>query len=155
MAEEQGPWLRGGFELALREFAEKAGDRADAAVREVVLEVWSRVIARSTPVVDTGRFRANWQYGIAEAPIGETISGGRDRAGRFAKTGTTEAPLPPPGAIAIEPGTGWGNIHYIVNNVPYARRLEYGHSAKGSKMVRQTIADFAGIVDGAAARVNQ
>jgi len=136
--------MAGQFELSLIEFGREAGDRADEAIREVVLECFSRVIARSTPVVDTGRFRANWQYGLGAVPAGLISDGG-----------TTEAPAAPAQPVALAPGTGWGNVHYIVNNVPYARPLEYGHSAKGSAMVRTTIADFAGIVDGAAARVNR
>lgn len=117
-------------------------DRADETVREVVFEIESRVISRSTAVVDTGRFRANWQYGWGAAPVGLISEGG-----------TTEAPAPPAEPAALAPGKGWGYVHYIVNNVPYARPLEYGHSKKGSAMVRTTIADFAGIVDGAAEKV--
>ena len=142
MAEEQGPGLGGAFALALTEFAEKAGARADEAMREVVLEVFSRIISRSTDVVDKGRFRANWQYGLGAVP-----------ASVLEVAGTSEAPAPPAAPPTLAPGTGTGTVHFIVNNLPYARRLEYGYSAKGSKMVRTTIADFAGIVDGAAEKV--
>jgi hypothetical protein len=132
----------GSFELQIREWAAKAGENADMVVRQVALEAWSRIISRSTPVVDTGRFRANWQYGFDTAPTAP-----------LEVNGTSEAPAPAADAPAIAPGMGAGHVHYIVNNVPYARRLEYGHSTKGEGMVRTTVADFAGIVDGAVAEV--
>jgi hypothetical protein len=129
----------GPFELQLRQFAEKTGDKADAAVRTVVLEVWRRLTIRSP--VDTGRFRANWSYGYGSAPTGAAKPGGTSRSPAPA------APLP-----KIAQGIG---VHYLVNNLPYAQRLEYGWSKKApAGMVRITAVEFVGIVDDAAALVN-
>lgn len=127
---------RGQFEMSLRRFAQEAGETADAAVRSVALEVWSRVISRSTPVVDTGRFRANWHFGIDVIPTAI-----------IEPVGDMTAPLPAAAPPTLGPGMGLGHTLYIVNTVPYARPLEYGHSAKGEGMVRTTIAEFNAIVD--------
>lgn len=129
----------GPFELQLRQFAERTGEKADAAVRTVVLEVWRRLIIRSP--VDTGRFRANWSYGYGAPP-----------KGAIPVAGTSESPAaaaPPP---KLTNGIG---VHYLVNNVPYARRLEYGWSKQApAGMVRITALEFVGIVDDAAGLVN-
>lgn len=132
----------GNFELSIRQFVAKAKERADEVTREVVFTCQDRIISRSTAVVDTGRFRANWQYGFDAKP-----------GGLVNVNGTTEAPAPAATMAQLAPGTGAGHVHYVVNNVPYARRLEYGHSTKGEGMVRTTVADFAGIVDDVAKEV--
>lgn len=129
------------FVLSIKNFAAAAGEAADEAVRRVALEVGRRVISRSTPVVDTGRFRANWQFGYDNPPMGET--------GTFGTSSTPAAPAQVP-AMA-EPMLG--RVVYWVNNVPYAWQLEYGWSSKGKGMVRLTVAEFADIVDDAGKEV--
>ena len=48
-----------------------------------------------------------------------------------------------------------GDTAYLVNNLPYAVPLEYGHSSQApAGMVRVTIAEFQQIVE-AAVRANQ
>jgi len=128
------------FTLALSQFAARAGDRADQVVRQVVLEVASRVIIRSA--VDTGRLRANWRLGVG-GPV----------------TGTTDATdktgIPTNAAIdAALPANAAGTTLYITNNLPYAWRLENGWSKKEPLgMVGITVVEFAAIVDSAAATV--
>lgn len=130
--------MAGPFELSIRQFAVKAGVLADQVVRNVVLEIWGRVIVRSP--VDTGRFRGNWQYTLGQA-----------KAGIITVTGTTEAPAPAPGTPAVALAGASKAVHVIHNNLPYARRLEYGYSDKApAGMVRITLAEFSGIVDQAA-----
>lgn len=90
-----------------------------------------------------GRFRGNWQYGENTPPSGEldTIdpSGGVSVA-RFASVTTT-----------MEGGA----VDYIVNNLPYAQRLENGWSKQApAGMVALTVQRFSAIVNEAAARVN-
>ncbi len=127
--------MSGPFEAKLREFAAKAGDRADAAVREVVLEIGRRLIIRSP--VDTGRFRSNWFYqldGYSSATTDDT------------KADAVEG-------IASMPVKAAGHVHTIVNNLPYAWRLENGWSKQAPLgMVAITAVEFRGIVDGAAQR---
>lgn len=131
--------MAGPFELALSQFAKEAGERADQAVRSVVLEIHSRVTVRSP--VDTGRFRANWRYGVGAAPT-DTVE----------TTGTSESPSPAAAAPAMGPGEGIGRVHYLANNLPYAWALERGHSRQAPiGMVGLTAMEFAQIVDGVVA----
>lgn len=139
--------MAGPFELALRAFAEKAGDRADVAVREVVLEIANRLIYRSP--VDTGRFRGNWFYTLgqvnrglvmgAEAESAAGIYQGAETAARYAAVLQNMGDLPTDAA---------GKVHYLQNNLPYAWALERGHSGQAPNgMVGLTIQDFAAITD--------
>lgn len=127
--------MAGPFEAQLREFAAKAGARADAAVREVVLEIGRRLVIRSP--VDTGRFRSNWFYSLG-APSDATTD----------ETGARQVQ-----GIGEMPAQASGKVHYITNNLPYAWRLETGWSKQAPLgMVAITAIEFRGIVDGAAQR---
>jgi hypothetical protein len=127
--------MPGPFELQLRRFAEKAGARADAAVRGVVLEFGARLIARSP--VDTGRFRSNWFYGLNEAD----------------RTATQDTGQKAVQGLARMPVQAGGQVHYLTNNLPYAWKLETGWSKQAPLgMVGITVVEFQGIVDDAATR---
>lgn len=139
--------MAGPFELALREFAKKSGERADVAVREVVLEIASRLIYRSP--VDTGRFRGNWFYTLgqlnrglvmgAQAQTAAEIYQGAEAVVRYA------AVLQNMGDLPADAG---GKVHFIQNNLPYAWPLERGHSGQAPNgMVGLTLQDFAAITD--------
>jgi hypothetical protein len=132
--------MSGAFTLALQQFAAKAEANADAAVRNVVLEVGSRIILRATAVTDTGRFRGNWRYSVGQPAVGTVETGG-----------TSESPAPPPEPPVLGPGEGAGRIHYWANNLPYAWPLERGHSKRGQGFVALTVMEFAPIVNDAAA----
>lgn len=83
-----------------------------------------------------GRFRGNWQFSIGVPAEGELDQ--VDPAG-----GVTLAKL----RLQVEQLTA-GQTAYIVNNLPYAVPLEYGHSKQApSGMVRITLARFQQIVD--------
>jgi hypothetical protein len=125
---------QGNFGLQLAEFAEQAKEAVDASLREVVIEIGNSLI-RMSPV-DTGRFRGNWQFSI-DTPAGGTL-----------------ADLDPTGTETLARLTGdsilfkAGETAYIVNNLPYAIPLEYGHSDQApGGMVRITLARFQRIVD--------
>ncbi|WP_122663504.1 HK97 gp10 family phage protein [Pseudomonas viridiflava] len=124
---------QGSFALQLAEFAEQAKEAVDASLREIVIELGNSLI-RMSPV-DTGRFRGNWQFSI-EAPAAGTLS-----------------TLDPTGADATARIAGdsilfkAGETAFIVNNLPYAIPLEYGHSDQAPQgMVRITQASFQQIV---------
>ncbi|MBO2889574.1 MULTISPECIES: hypothetical protein [Pseudomonas] len=83
-----------------------------------------------------GRFRGNWQFSI-DSPAAEEL----DR-------------IDPSGSQAIAELMGQvqaltiGQTAFIVNNLPYAIPLEYGHSSQApAGMVRVTLANFQRIVD--------
>lgn len=82
-----------------------------------------------------GRFRSNWQLTVgapAAGEIDEIESAGETIAKIVAGAGDLSA----------------GEVAYIVNNLPYAIPLEYGHSTQApAGMVRVTIADFQNIVN--------
>ncbi|PHH38722.1 hypothetical protein [Pseudomonas putida] len=83
-----------------------------------------------------GRFRGNWQFSISTPAEGELDQ--VDPAG-----GVTLAKL----RLQVEQLT-IGQTAYIVNNLPYAVPLEYGHSKQApGGMVRITLARFQQIVD--------
>lgn len=83
-----------------------------------------------------GRFRGNWQFSIDSPAIAELDridpSGNETLADLMAQVQ----------ALTI------GQTAYIVNNLPYAVPLEYGHSTQApGGMVRVTLANFRRIVD--------
>lgn len=151
------------FRLDLRKMIEVGEERANKAVRKVLLDMLATVVKR-TPV-DTGMLRANWQYGAGEMPSGtidtEDLSDeGRATVAREAAViGSTKLML--------------GYVHYLTNNLPYAEVVEYGMypnpPERGSKkrgeteytihvvdgyskqapagMVRITVAEFQSIID--------
>ncbi|NIF28337.1 hypothetical protein F3J44_18375 [Pantoea sp. Tr-811] len=83
-----------------------------------------------------GRFRGNWQFSIDSPATGELDV--VDRSGN-----ETIAQL----KAQVEALT-IGQTAYIVNNLPYAIPLEYGHSTQApAGMVRVTLANFQRIVD--------
>ena len=78
-----------------------------------------------------GRFRANWQIGIGVA--NDTVTGDIDRAG-----GATISRL-----TAVAKAVKAGGVVYITNSLPYAQRLERGHSKQAPRgMVRLTMLDL-------------
>lgn len=145
------------FALDLKQFSEKTGKKADAAVSNIVVRVASELDRRS-PVGDAkywknpppkgyigGHFRANWQLGVGDMPGGEVagvVPGGharRETAGGAALS-----------RIRAEvPSKASGLIFYLANNVPYAQALEYGHSRQAPApggVVGITVAMFNQIV---------
>lgn len=88
-----------------------------------------------------GRFRGNWQFSL-DAPSTEVME-------RIDPTGSAalEELVSRANAMTV------GQVAYIVNNLPYAIPLEYGHSKQSPHgMVRVTLASFQQIVEDAARR---
>lgn len=131
------------FALDLQKFAEKAGQRADEAVGNIVARVASEIDKRS-PVGDAsywispppkgyigGHFRANWQLGVGAIPASEVA-------------GITPSL---PGIIAEIPEQASGKVYWLANNAPYANRLEHGWSRQAPQgMVGLTAVMFQQIV---------
>lgn len=102
-----------GFSDSMRAFADAKGAELDKVVRKTVFDLSANVLKLSP--VDTGRFRANWQYGFGVQPEGtleatDRSSGGQQTAARIAGQ--------------VTQGAG---VHYLVNNLPYAEVIEYGY----------------------------
>lgn len=140
------------FALDLQRFAQKAADRADAVVREVVGAITVKLDERS-PVGNPllwknpppkgyvgGHFRGNWQLGVGTIPQGEVP--GVDPNGVRAKA-----------IVAAIPTEAAGKVFWLANNVPYARALEEGHSGQQPLgIVGRTAVEFQQIVDEAVAK---
>lgn len=135
------------FALDLQRFAEKTKEKADDAVGAIVVQVAARVDMRS-PVGDAsywtsppppgyvgGRFRANWQLGVDTIPAGElnvVDPTGEATRGRI---------------FAMVPDDAAGKTYFLVNNLPYAHRLEDGYSRQAPQgMVGLTVVEFQQVV---------
>lgn len=104
----------GAFSDSIRKFVADTKTEQDQIVRKVLFELSTRVLMRSP--VDTGRFRANWQYGYGVQPEG-ALEDSYDLSENGVDTRD--------GIVGqIERGVG---IHYLVNNLPYAEVIEYGY----------------------------
>lgn len=131
----------GSFAIQLAEFAEQAKDAIDSTLREVVIEIGNSVI-RMTPV-DTGRARGNWQFSIGAPAAGTLDVVDKDGSAAMARIEGD--------SLLFKAG----ETAYIVNNLPYAIPLEYGHSDQApGGMVRVTLARFEQIIE-EAVRNNQ
>lgn len=144
--------MKGTFALDLTKFAEKAGKRAHEAVAGIVIGLHAKVDARS-PVGDAiywkspppkgyvgGRFRGNWQLGVNQVPGGSlniVDPAGNDTRVRIA---------------AAVPEEAAGNVFWLVNNVPYAQRLEDGWSRQApAGVVGLAMAEVQDVVNDAVA----
>lgn len=127
------------FAVNVRKWAERTGLDAKQVVRAATLEVFTRVIQKSP--VDTGRFRGNWQV---------------DHRGfdwdKQDKTGSVTIQTVAADVMKSEVG----GVTSLINNLPYAERLEYGYSGQAPEgMVRITAKEFEEAVNAAAAKVKK
>lgn len=118
------------FKANFAKLLKKAGDDAGLVVRKTALQLQTSMVAMSP--VDTGRFKGNWQPGIGA--INADTSAGEDRTGAGVIGRTVSA------LGAWKPG----QMIYLTNSLPYARRLEFGWSKQApGGMVRLTVANYA------------
>lgn len=117
------------FALDLSKFIEKAQGNAETVVRKVGIDMLAKVVDRS-PVGNPenwkspppagyvgGRFRGNWQVTFG-APAQEEIA-------RIDSDGSATNAA---GAAVMVSFLSGINSIWLANNVPYAYRLEMGHS---------------------------
>lgn len=128
------------FAAQVERFRAKTEAKIELAVRKIAMEVFREVILMSP--VDTGRFRGNWQVEIGNVPQGTVAL--EDKDGR--------ATIAAADAKAL--GLKAGQSIYLVNNLPYARRLEYGWSKQApGGMVRLTVQRWKPIVEQIGAQI--
>lgn len=139
------------FAANISAFVKKANGNMDKVVRKIVFDIGTKIVMRS-PVGDGdywkspppagyvgGRFRANWQYGYGAIPSGDLPD--------IDKTGGAST-LRIAAGMKTSPTAG---IHYLVNNLPYAKRLEEGWSTQApAGMVALTAVEFQSICKEAA-----
>lgn len=110
-------------------FQEQVEDRIILLTRMIGLEALKRVIEKSP--VDEGRFKGNWQVTIA-APATGTV----DRLDRDGSATLAEG-------SAVIGGLTEAKAIWLVNNLPYASRLENGWSKQApAGVVAVTIAEL-------------
>lgn len=83
-------------------------------VKGTLFSLAARVIKESP--VDTGRFRGNWQASLNTPNKNTTGSLDRSGGGAINEVATVVNSLQ------------LGQVFWLTNNLPYARRLEYGYS---------------------------
>lgn len=142
------------FSQQVAVFARKAQGRADLAVRKITKAVLTDIVmaspvgnpelwaegSRPEPGYVGGQFRGNWQVSVGAPAVG-TIDN-----------------IDPEGSSTIAAGRAvilsatLGDTIYITNNLPYARRIEYGWSRQApAGVVRITVARYSQIVSDAVA----
>ena len=146
------------FTLDIERFIAKAGDKIDLVIRKIALDVFKRVIVKSP--VDTGRFKSNWQVAIGSIPDGVlelTADITHDAQGKEHDRGPGGHRSSAAGNAAMSRVTAEalklkaGDVITLVNNLPYARRLEYGWSKQAPQgMVRITVEEYNAIATNAA-----
>jgi len=132
----------GNFALDIARFVDKANGNIDLVVRKVSLDLFRRVIMKSP--VDTGRFRGNWQVAIGSIPAGTIEVDDKSGAATITRVSAT--------ALGLKAG----DVITLVNNLSYARRLEYGYSKQApGGMVRTTVQEYGAVVSKAAGEVKK
>lgn len=122
---------------AVKRATQAVEEHLDQVVKRLTLEIHSELVRR-TPK-DTGHARANWVPSVGAPFTGVVGSPENVTAGERAQ-----------GLIEI---LSESNIHrkpvYISNNVPYIRRLNYGHSQQApARFVENAIRDATARVRG-------
>lgn len=125
--------LSGDFEADLDQFRLQALAAIEQTIQDIVIQIGESLINLSP--VDTGLFKANWQFTIGAPANSSLIATDKEGDATIAKLITQ--------VNALEPG----QVAYIVNTLVYGVPLEYGHSQQAPLgMVRRTVAEFEKIV---------
>lgn len=127
--------MAGSFSADISKFITKTGSNIDKALRQTVALV-AQELDHRTPRL-TGRLVGNWQFGKQSIPTGilERLE---------SAAGTTHKRLMQESANVKAGGVCW-----IVNNLPYAGEIEYGHSRVKAPagMVRITLAGLPAAIE--------
>lgn len=123
------------FNLALSRIGEEwPAEVVEKRHRAIALEGLRGVVLMSP--VDTGRFRGNWQVTIDEPAQGTLERLDKDGAPTIAAGAEVIAQIPP------------FSLSWLVNNLPYAGRLETGYSKQApGGMLAITVARLRSIID--------
>jgi len=124
----------------IKKFAKQSGLEVDKVVRKIALIAYDGITKR-TPV-DTGRARANWNFSVGNADTTVSSEGFGKSTGKHVNSPTPPSSPKAP-KITLKKGDGLEDI-YITNNLPYIKRLEYGHHSKQAPkgMVKVTLAEI-------------
>lgn len=124
------------FATQLNAFVTGTQEKIDKTVKGATVALATRVITE-TPF-DTTAAQGNWQ-----ASVGQPKTDILDRTGADAAMADVSANVPDEA----------GSVVYLSNNLPYIRKLEYGHSDQSPQgMVRVNAAQWPQIVEHEAAK---
>lgn len=140
----------------LKRITTKQKETLDLVTRKIVLDIGTRLVELS-PVGDAtvwkspppagytgGRFRANWQYSYGQIVQGDLPD--IDPSGSVSTTRIFKG-------VSGNPTAG---VHYLVNNLPYAQRLEDGWSQQAPRgMIGIVAIEFKGIANRVAAGIRK
>lgn len=117
------------FSADISRWVQKAEGNMDAVVRQAVVLASQSIVSMSP--VDTGRFRANWNYSVGAPDESTSLwvdpTGGRTIRKIIAQSRSAKA----------------GHVYYLTNALPYAQRLENGWSKQAPQgMVKLTVMDL-------------
>lgn len=143
------------FSMTVDDWCKMTGIKSSAAVKKIVIDIFSRVIMR-TPV-DTGRARANWVVGL-NSPSSAPSSRLDTDPGPVTPDGVGRSKAKSRMIMKVKTANPENTKSYILtNNVVYAIRLEYGWSRRQapSGMVRITLREFNRVVQRVAAEIKK
>ena len=143
--------------ISLTEWVAQAGDKANLVVKSIIIdltrridekspvgkkELWAANVERASRGLAAlpagyigGRFRGNWQLGV-DAPVSGTLD-----------TVDSDGSSTLSAAMSAIPAETIGHTFYYTNNLPYALRLENGHSRQAPiGIVGLSILEWQGIV---------
>lgn len=135
------------FAGQLEDFKNFCLERADQIYYELVIAITNRIIDKSP--VDTGRFKANWQYSVNSYGTGSLNQYDISGMGPYG-LGLEESYARVDAKAEMRMGINgnrpkMGDTVYIYNNLIYSVPLEYGWSTQApSGVVRTTLAFFQG-----------
>jgi hypothetical protein len=122
------------FASDVSKWTRKTEAKIETAIRKIAIDVFAEVIMMSP--VDTGRFRGNWQVAIGTIPNGTLEIDDKEGTATLTK------------AQAEALGLKAGQTIFLINNLPYARALEYGLSQQApGGMIRLTVQRWKPIVE--------
>jgi hypothetical protein len=136
------------FSAQINAWIQKTKDDADKIVRYALQTLDSRLVQRS-PVGDGsywqrpppkgytgGRFRGNWQMSIGSAASGTKNVVDKDGSATLAAHASV---------VSVARA---GEVYYMVNNLPYAKRIEEGWSRQAPVgLVAITVVEWNNIVE--------
>lgn len=165
--------MSGNFSLDISKIVEKAKGRIDTVVVKVTADIFHDVIMAS-PVGNPknwegfveARASANTYHWLEKAGFyQEGYVGGRFKGNWAASAGSYKTEIydvvdknggaTVAAAIAVAEKAKSGGVVYLVNNLPYSQRLEYGYSKQApAGMVRVAITNYQSYVNNAVSNIN-
>lgn len=130
------------FAIEVANWCDKALADADEVLRTATMEIFGRVIDRSP--VKSGRFKGNWNASVGAADT--SVSDRKDPGGSVTKARVQSSVS----------SAKSGDEIFLVNALPYARKLEFGSSKQAPLgVIGPVVLEFQQAVNKAAAKLRK